>query len=439
MSAIQQAVSSVLIDASRLRPAALRPPPSKSDLQRALLAGHLLWPGRSLFATAEPESSTDVAAMRAGLARLARGVGDEPTEIDCGDGGVPLRFLLGQAALTPGRWRFSGTPRLGERPLRPLLDALLSTLGPCGLSIERAAPDAPWPLMVEGTRQSRESSFTCEGAASSQFVSSLLFAAAALAKRERHTWSVIERGATASTGYLDLTLRWLERAGFSVIREGSTLSVAHAREVEALPEPPADWSSAGYLLLLSWASGGTVEGLDPDAPHPDRAFVDYLRQAGLAVDSVRIGDHLSFKVMGSAQSGLEVDASLAPDSMPALAALAMALPSPSRLTNATILRAKESDRMEGIVSLVRAVGGEATPSSSGASESLLLMPPPAGRAPRELFFDPKGDHRMAMAAATLAALLGLRARIQDAHCVAKSFSGFYGELAATGVKLERDL
>src|SRR5262249_37966467 len=160
--------STVVVDASALRPAALTPPLSKSDAHRALTLGALLGVAPRLPASGPLPS--DVRVLRDGLVALA-GPGD--VEVDCADGGAPFRILLTQAALRPGqRTRFRGTPRLGERPHGPLLDALTRTLGPAGLRVVHEGQ--PWPLLVVGAGRAPEPRFTIDGSASSQFATSLL-------------------------------------------------------------------------------------------------------------------------------------------------------------------------------------------------------------------------------------------------------------------------
>jgi 3-phosphoshikimate 1-carboxyvinyltransferase len=401
------------VDARSLKPARLVPPPSKSDAQRALVLGHAL--GRPPTLSAPLESlPSDVRALTAGLAALGRG--GEQT-LDCHDGGAPLRFLLGQAAIAaPGRYSFTGTPRLGARPLQPLLTSLQSAL-PVEL-----VPGNPWPLQVL-TRGERAATprFEIAGAESSQFVSSLLLAAASLHRREGRPWTVALIGPTASEGYLELTVEWLGKAGFGVRREPGALTVEGYTDRGALPPIPGDWSSLGYLLMIAWCSGSAVAGADETAKHPDAEVVPLLR--GLGLDVTWNGGEV--RVTGKAQRGLSATASTCPDLIPTLAALACVLPEPSRFTEVEILRGKESDRLEGVRALVTAVGGRAEVGSDGA----LTLTPPA-QVPARFEIDSRGDHRLAMSAATLAVLLRTRVGIKDPECVAKSFPGFWTELSA---------
>lgn len=441
-----------------LRPLSLVPPRSKSDAQRALVLAHVLGePALAAFlaevadadgpelergrqaADANPTSHpadvsartpgqartvhpTDVSVMAAGLAALGRAARTgEEVEIDCRDGGAPFRLLLGQAAVTPGvRVRFTGTPRLGERPHGPLLDALRGTLSGAGLQL---VPGAPWPLAITGAPgRAAEPCFRVDAAQSSQFPSSLLLAAAALFVREHRCWSVELGGPPASGGYLALTVEWLRRCGFELAEEAGRVTVRGHAAPRTWPTVPGDWSSLGYLLLLAWASGGRAGSVDVLAAHPDRAVLRVLAEVGLRVEVSAEGEA---SVTGMPRAGLRADGDECPDLLPTLAALACVLPAPSVLTRVSVLRAKESDRLSAIRDLVHAAGGR----TQLEGEQLQVHPPGTVR---PFTFDARGDHRLVLSASVLAVLGRVPVRLLHAHGVDKSFPGFFVQLQALG-------
>lgn len=421
-------MSALWVDPSSPRAAVLTPPLSKSDAHRAVTLGALLGQAPRLGASGPLPS--DVRVLRDGLAALA-GTGE--VEVDCADGGAPFRILLTQAALRTGRrTRFTGTPRLGERPHGALLDALARTLGPGGFRVEQEG--RPWPLVVTGAGRAAVPRFTIDGSASSQYASSLLLGAAGLLLREGRPWTVELTGAPTSEGYLALTEAWLERAGFELERAAPSHGRAgpHGRAVTVtghapapLPPVPGDWSSIGYLALVAWRTGGVVRNADPTAAHPDRALLRVLEEVGLTWS---VGGE-GLKVSGPPRAGLTASGAECPDLLPTLAALACVLPGPSTLHAVSVLRGKESDRLEGIRALTHAAGARTTLDG----DSLTLKPPAAPAS--ELHLDSHGDHRLAMSAATLAVLTGARLRLTGPECVGKSFPGFWDELARAGVHL----
>ena len=239
----------------------MKPPLSKSDAQRALVLADILEVPFSEVLPAGEALPRDVELLRDGLVALR-----QPTaKIDCHDGGAPLRFLLTQAAVQPGRHvEFTGTSRLGERPHAPLLTALRTIPG------LRLTEGNPWPLIVESPVAFRGPvAFEVTGLESSQFASSLLLGAARLAAAGVEA-SVRVTGSMTSEGYFALTRRWLERTGFVIDERASALFPTPAPSGEKMVIP-GDWSSLGYLLALSWVSGIAVERIAFDTGHPEAA------------------------------------------------------------------------------------------------------------------------------------------------------------------------
>ena len=418
-------MSTLRLDPSGLRPALLTPPLSKSDAQRALVLAHLT--GASTLPGLEAEAPealpADVRTLLRGLEALRLPPGPERT-IDCADGGAPFRLLLTQAAVTPGfQGRFEGTPRLGERPHGALLEALREALGPAGLVLEGGSP---WPLRLRAPLRTGAPRFRVRSAQSSQYASSLLLGCAALWLRERRSWSVELEGALTSPGYLELTLSWLQRFGFQVLREPGRLSVTGHQPPAELPALPGDWSSLGYLLLVAWRTDGSVERADPDSAQPDQALLDIVREAGLQTCAPAPGQ---LRLEGRAQRGVRASGERCPDLLPTLAALACVLPGPSVLTEVGVLRLKESDRLEGIRELVAAIGG----TTELQGEALTVRGP--AQLPAHFSMESREDHRLAMSAATLSVLSGVPLTLHGPECVAKSFPGFWAQLQRAGVRL----
>lgn len=408
----------------------LEPPVSKSDAQRALALAHAIGDPGLVHLPPDDLLPRDVGVLRRGLAVLREHPGEDLV-IDCQDGGAPFRILLGQAATTAGaRVRFTGTPRLAERPHGPLTDALLAALTPAGLRLEHGAP---WPLVVHGAGRAIEARFAISSEVSSQFVTSLLLAAAGLVVREGRPWRVELRGPVASAGYLELTLDWLRRMGFSLDVEPGAVTVTGGERPSGAISVPGDWSSLAYLLLVGWRTGAAVGRVDRRIAHPDRAILDVLAEAGLTVDDLDDHDDLhdrgsAVKVRGEPIRGVHASGRTCPDLLPTVAALACVLPSASTITDVSILRHKESDRLAGVEELVRAGGGH----TRLRDDTLTIEP---GRVPARITLASRHDHRMVMSATVLAALAGATLVIDDVACVEKSFPSFWIEMAKVGVKV----
>ncbi|WP_224246157.1 3-phosphoshikimate 1-carboxyvinyltransferase [Hyalangium gracile] len=418
-------MSQLHVDPSHLKAASLIPPVSKSDAQRAMVLAHLTghWPLAALQSEAETDLPADVRVLKRGVEALRQPAGPL-RDVDCADGGAPFRILVTQSAVTPGvHVRLTGTPRLGERPHGPLFKSLREALGPSGLSLTEGSP---WPVEIRAPTKTGEPVFRVPGDQSSQYASSLLLGCAALFLREHRPWSVEIQGTLTSAGYLELTVSWLRRFGFTVEESGSRFTVTAHQASKSAPPMPGDWSSLGYLLLIAWRTGGSVERADPSSAHPDQAILRLVQPAGLTPVP---GPDLSMRMEGQARDGLVASGKECPDLLPTLAALACVLPRPSTLTDVGILRLKESDRLEGIRTLVSAYGGTTTLEG----ETLTITPPKAP--PAHFAMDSRGDHRLAMVSATLSILSGARLTLTGPECVEKSFPGFWRQVERVGVRL----
>ena len=406
------------------KPCTLVPPLSKSDAQRAMVVASI-WGLPSPVPQPGEEGHADLAGdihiMAKGLAALA-GPG-ERLRIECKDGGVPLRFLLTQAALRPGsEVEFFGSARLAERPHEALLHALQQHLGPLGLHVSH---HHPWPLVLRTPPALPKALHVeIEAQASSQFASSLLLGASRVAKASSQPSSVLLRGPLASPGYWDMTRKWLECSGFSVWEENRRIWVTVKAVPKQLPPIPGDWSSLGYLLLLSWASQNPVAGLSLGQGHPDEALWWHLQSLGLETG---FQQGLAY-VKGQPQGGLQVSALECPDAILGLVALACMLKEASRFEDIAVLRHKESDRVEAAKAMAEAFGASFT-----LGDNHFVVKP--GRRVRAFELEAKEDHRTAMSAATLAAMSGVPLKLWGPQCVEKSFPSFWRQLEATGVEL----
>jgi len=399
---------------------ALRPvriPGSKSITNRALLLAALA-PGISrLRGCLEAE---DTRWMRQAL----RGLGFPLEERDdtwslqgggrphahaplwLGASGTTLRFLLPWLALAAeGRLRLEGDPRLFERPLGPLLDPL-QNLG------AQWFPDATGAWLDPAPLPPRRLELRVDARLSSQFLSGLALAAAALPEPSRLTWTEV-----ASPSYLILTTQWLRRFGCAAELEPGQRRIPGGTLAPRDLELPGDWSGAAAFLAAAAATGRSLRlgPLDPEDTQGDRAMVAILASAGCRF---HWPEAQVLEVSGRLERGLDADLTDCPDLGPVLAALAALAPGPSELRGLQTLRLKECDRLEASAELVSWLGGQA---EVVGDHTLRIRPgsPAKHRAP----FNPRNDHRMAFAAA----LGGLRwgGDLQDPQCVAKTFPDFW--------------
>ena len=329
--------------------------------------------------------------------------------LPCGESGSTLRFLLPVAGALGAEAVFLREGRLPERPLSPLDRELTAH----GMTIR--SEDAE--LYCSGRLQSGE--YTLPGDVSSQFVSGLLMA---LPRLEGNS-AVTITGKLESAAYVTMTEDALIRSGIFFARQGQLYGIPGGQKY-TLPDEltvEGDWSGAAFFLCMGALSrqGITVRGLNLISSQGDRAVLNILRSLGAEVTLP--GDGVC--VRRGTLRGREIDASPVPDLIPALCVTAAAAEGETRIVNAARLRLKESDRLAGTAAMINALGGEAEELPDG----LLIR----GKASlRGGTVDPRGDHRIAMAAAAAAGICRESVVIPDSECAAKSYPRFWEDLEA---------
>jgi len=350
-----------------------------------------------------------------GGAPRARGV-----RIDLGAAATSLRLLLPLLAAGETDVTVTGTARLFERPHAALYDFLVRH----GARVELLPTR-------EGRRGVRIRGSGLRGGVweapvreTSQILSGLLLTAGLCGGvRVRH------EGPLPSSGYVDLTLEALR-----LFRGPLAVQAGHGewRVAAGVPQAfsgtlPGDPSAATFFLTALVLRGGRAlfqPGWSPVHPEArlQRVFFD---------QGILEADENGLRFSGRLPSRpLEIDLDPAPDAGPALAVLGAVLPAGMLLKRVSRLRFKESDRVEGIGRLAALFGRR----FEIRGEDLFLAPLPAGAPalPRKAVvpvFDPRGDHRLAMAAG-VAALVLEDLEILDRPCVEKSFPRFWEELEA---------
>ncbi|MEO8585746.1 MAG: 3-phosphoshikimate 1-carboxyvinyltransferase [Acidobacteriota bacterium] len=415
-------------------------------LRRGRLSGDLLVPGsksitnRALVAAAcadgesvllNPLEASDTRVLASVLELLGtkiffetgswrvrgplRSRGDSAPElvIDVGDAGTPARFLSALLSAIPGRYVLDGTPRLRERPMGPLFEAIRNLGG----DLTCLAREGFLPARIRGGALGG-GRVRIRGDVSSQFLSALMLVSPLVP-------GGIELdvdGPLASASYLALTRRVLEGFGASA---GGGYRPARYRV-------PGDDSAACFPIAGALVSGGrvTLRGLARESEQPDAAFRSWGTSAGgtLVWESSGEGDDVltvSGALLGAqALLPVIVDVDAAPDAALPLAALVAFTGGTSRLTGALRLREKESDRLAAALDLLARAGALAR-EEQDASGPVLVIDGRMG-SPRAAEFAAHGDHRVAMSAAVLALSLPEGSTLDHPESVAKSWPGFWG-------------
>lgn len=420
-------------------------PPSKSSTNRALILAAL---AETAVEVVRPLESEDTRALIRCLTAMGASVTSFPlgwrihgplagppdleVTLDAGESGTAARFLAAIAAATPGSFVLTGKQRLRERPVAELVLALRSA----GAAVEYTDEQGCLPLRIKGATLASGRIFV-DASRSSQFLSALLLAGPALANGVE----VVSTGAVASAPYVGTTLDCLRdfghevSGGFSTGASGEAtmdaIRVTRGHEPVRRYEVPGDYSSALPLLASAGVAGGsvTVTGLVWPSADADAAALPVLERMGLEVEARARA--VTARSRRGALRPVAVTATDFPDAVPALAALAALAPGESRFEGIAHLRLKESDRIASLATLLTAAGAGAR-----AREDALLVEGPAHPLPEGAVarLPTSGDHRIAMAAALLSLVLpGLL--IEDPHCVAKSYPGFFRDLESFVIRL----
>ncbi len=397
----------------------VRLPGSKSISNRVLLLAAL--------AAGETEiggllDADDTRVMQAALSALGvafsngkiQGAGGpfpvKQAELFLGNAGTALRPLTAALAMCGGEYRLSGVPRMHERPIGDLVDALRGI----GARIDYLEKDGFPPLAVHPAAIDVATA-KVRGDVSSQFVTALLMALPLTAKPAK----IDVQGGLISTPYVEITLNVMRRFGVVVARNGwSSFEVPAAgyRSPGSIMVE-GDASSASYFLAGGALGGGPVrvEGVGRDSIQGDVRFTEVLERMGARV--ALFADAIEVSNPGRRLAPIDLDLNPIPDAAMTAAVLALFAEGPSRLRNIASWRVKETDRLAAMACELRKLGAAV----EEGPDFLRIVP---GKPKPGVAVDTYDDHRMAMSF-SLVALGGVPVTINDPGCVAKTFPDYF--------------
>ncbi|MDO9089305.1 MAG: bifunctional 3-phosphoshikimate 1-carboxyvinyltransferase/cytidylate kinase [Burkholderiaceae bacterium] len=346
-----------------------------------------------------------------------------------GNAGTAMRPLTAALAVLGGDFELSGVPRMHERPIGDLVDALRQL----GCAIDYLGQPGFPPLRIGRPRLALGAPIQVRGDVSSQFLTALLMALPLVAARDL----VIEvTGELISKPYIEITLNLLARFGIEVRRDGwqrFTIPAGSRYRSPGAIHVEADASSASYFIALGALAAPTpgqpgvrIEGVGADSIQGDIRFIDAARQMGAQVRSganwIEVSGPAVAAGVPARLRAIDLDCNHIPDAAMTLAVMALYADGPSTLRNIASWRVKETDRIAAMAAELRRLGAQV---DEGA-DFLRVHPPVRWAAARIHTYD---DHRMAMCFA-LAAFnpAGLPVRIEDPKCVAKTFPDYFEAL-----------
>jgi 3-phosphoshikimate 1-carboxyvinyltransferase len=409
--------------------ARIRPPGSKSLTNRALVCAALARGTSTLRGVLESEDTGVMidALGRLGIAirvdhntRVAEVAGCAGTipaasaDLYVANSGTTVRFLTALVALARGTFRLHGTPRMHERPIDDLLDALAAL----NVKAESEAGTGCPPVVVhaDGLHAARAE---VRASVSSQFLSGLLMAAPCAETRNQSPMHIDVVGPLVSKPYVAMTLAVMRAFGARVEHDPDWQHFQIAPggyQAQTFTIEP-DASAASYFWAAAAITGGkvTVEGLRKDSLQGDVAFCACLERMGCTVREEPQG----ITVEGGPLSGIDVDMNAISDTVQTLAAVALFAAGPTNIRNVAHIRHKETDRIAALAAELRKLGATVDERPDG----LRIVPGTLTGAQ----IDTYDDHRMAMSLA-LAGLKIPGVVINDPECTAKTYPGFWTDL-----------
>jgi 3-phosphoshikimate 1-carboxyvinyltransferase len=330
-----------------------------------------------------------------------------------GNAGTAFRPLTAVLALSGGDYKLSGVPRMHERPIGSLVDALREL----GADIECLDNEGFPPLEIHPAATTGVNRVSVRGDVSSQFLTALLMALPLLDRQV--TVDVI--GELISKPYIEITLAMMARFGVNVVRAGwrsFTLVAGSSYVSPGTIYVEGDASSASYFLAAGAIGGGPlrIEGVGSGSIQGDVRFAD-----ALALMGARIEQGVNWMEASSPQAGklsaIEMDCNHIPDAAMTLAVVALFAEGTTMLRNIASWRVKETDRIAAMATELRKVGATVE-----EGEDFIRITPPAKI--RHASIDTYDDHRMAMCF-SLAAFGAEGMRINDPRCVAKTFPNYF--------------
>lgn len=351
--------------------------------------------------------------------------------LDAGDAGTTFRFLTAYFATQPGEQMLTGSARMLERPVGPLVDALRQL----GADIQFLGRDGYPPLKI-GELRPRARSVHVAANVSSQFLSALLLIAPYLPEG----LELVPQGALVSRPYLDMTLGLMRHFGAAAAWQGETIVVAPGKYAPRCLAVEADWSAASYWYAMAAFAEGldlTLQGLQENSWQGDAVLAGMMQRFGI---QTTFGENeVRLQKMGTTgpRPFFEKDFLECPDIAQTLAVVCAGLGTQGLFSGLDTLSIKETDRIGALKTELAKVGVSFAKLPARFSKKMpeatfysLMGKADLSGLPR---FATYGDHRMAMAVAALA-MLG-PVEIEGPEVVSKSYPQFWEHLGQMGFEV----
>ena len=384
---------------------------SKSESNRMLLL-QALFPQIALD---NLSNSNDTVAMKSGLE-------SDNDLVDIGHAGTSMRFLTAYySSLENQEKTLTGSPRMQERPIGILVDALRQL----GAEISYLKNEGYPPVLIKGKRLTA-SEVRLSANISSQYITALMLIAPSLPDG----LCLHLEGKITSVPYIEMTLSLLHQIGVKATFSGQRVQVFPKNDIaQTTHDVESDWSSASYyfsMVALAKDADITLSTYKENSLQGDKVLMDIYEKLG--VKSTIKNNTLYLQKIALSSEQIKLDLSDAPDIAQTIAVTCYGLGIACDLTGLHTLKIKETDRLVALQNELTKLGAtiEITDKSLHLQKRTNPIHP-------NVLIETYHDHRMAMAFAPLALLVPIR--IQDADVVTKSYPGFWEDLEQSGFLL----
>ncbi|MBB1438518.1 3-phosphoshikimate 1-carboxyvinyltransferase [Shewanella sp. SG41-4] len=337
----------------------------------------------------------------------------DPQRLFLGNAGTAMRPLCAALTLGHGEFTLTGEPRMEERPIGDLVDALRQL----GADVTYLKNDGFPPLTIKATGLNG-GDVDIAGDLSSQFLTALLM----VAPLTKDSVNINIKGELVSKPYIDITIALMKQFGVEVINHQYRRFEIKAGQQYVSPGKvlvEGDASSASYFLAAGAIQGGEVKvtGVGRLSIQGDVKFADALAQMGADIEW---GDDFII-ARKSSLSAIEMDMNHIPDAAMTIATAALFAKGTTKLTNIYNWRIKETDRLAAMATELRKVGATVE-----EGHDYITITPPAEL--NTAAIDTYNDHRMAMCFSMMAfANCGIT--INDPDCTSKTFPDYFAQFA----------
>jgi 3-phosphoshikimate 1-carboxyvinyltransferase len=384
-------------------------PSSKSESNRALI----------INAFCEPEGRLHNISSARDTQTMMRLLASEDEVADVIDAGTTMRFLTAFFSVTNQQKTLTGTPRMCERPIGVLVNALREI----GVEIAYQGKSGFPPHKIIGMTEQLKDSVSIPGNVSSQYVSALLMIAPTLPKG----LTIELQGEVGSKPYITMTIELMKSFGVEVNADWETnrLTVTPQKYTPTEYHIESDWSGASYwfsVVALSFDKETTVQlnGLKENSLQGDSKIVEIMELLGVKSEFNTDGVKLT-KI--PRKGNFEYDFTACPDLVQTVAVVCALKGVEATFTGIESLKIKETDRVVALQNELLKIGVDFLETERNRKYRIAkhtITPP-------DMPFATYDDHRMAMAFAPIAMQMNIT--IEDPNVVLKSYPSFWDDFA----------